>query len=78
MQPNAARIAVAAMVCVLCAPAPAQERPYISSQTEITLMSVNDGGAFALSPSQSGALSKANYRDSITAIHIGPDHPPIV
>ena len=58
----------------------ASEKPYITTQTAITLFSTQDG------ETESG-LSFSNVKpydyklraqDSFTVVHLGPDHPPIV
>ena len=69
------------VLMVLVAPMiPASEKPYITTQTAITLFSTQDG------ETESG-LSFSNVKpydyklraeDSFTVVHLGPDHPPIV
>ena len=58
----------------------AEEKPYITTQTPLTLFSTQDGEAEAIwsfsdvKPYDYKLLSK----DSFTVIHLGPEHPPIV
>jgi len=53
----------------------AEDRPYLTTKTPITLLSANDGGG----ETSEGALGLSGplQGDSITVIHLGPDHPPI-
>ncbi len=57
---------------------PAPTTPYITSKQPITILSVNDGDShLRLSPDET--LDRRNHtEDSITTVHLGPDHPPIV
>lgn len=58
----------------------AEEKPYITTQTPLTLFSTQDGETEAIwsfsdvKPYDYKLLSQ----DSFTVIHLGPDHPPIV
>ena len=58
----------------------ADKRPYITTQTPLTLFSTQDGETEALW-GFSGAKPydyKLLAKDSFSVIHLGPDHPPIV
>ena len=48
--------------------------PWITSKQRITILSANDGQAHL----RTGPDAKKVTQDSITVIHLGPDHPPIV
>ena len=58
----------------------AEEKPYITTQTPLTLFSTQDGETEAIwsfsnvKPYDYKLLS----RDSFTVIHLGPNHPPVV
>ena len=52
--------------------------PYITSKQRITILSVNDGDSH-LRLNRDEKLDRENHtEDSITTVHLGPDHPPIV
>ena len=53
------------------------DKPYITTQTPIRLLSANDGEAPYLlkSPDETSGW-EFNREDSFTVIHLGPDHPP--
>ena len=55
------------------------DKPYITTQTPITLLSANDGDVdFLWRKTREGLRDReVKTRDSITVIHLGPDHPPI-
>ena len=58
----------------------AQDRPYLTTQTPITLFSTNDGEVnqlFQLTDEQTTDW-ELKTKDSFTIIHLGPDHPPII
>ncbi len=66
------------LVCVL--DARAEDRPYLTTQTPITLFSTNDGEynqLFQLTDEQTTDW-ELKTKDSFTVIHLGPDHPPII
>jgi WD40 repeat protein len=48
--------------------------PWITSKQRITILSANDGQVHL----RTGPDAKKVTQDSITVIHLGPDHPPIV
>jgi len=48
--------------------------PWITSKQRLTILSANDG----LVHLRTGPDAKKVTQDSITVIHLGPDHPPIV
>ena len=54
-------------------------KPYITTQTPITLLSANDGDLdFHWRKTREGLRDReVKTQDSITVIHLGPDHPPI-
>ena len=54
-------------------------RPYITTQTPITLLSANDGDLdFHWRKTRAGLRDReVKTQDSFTVIHLGPDHPPI-
>mgnify|MGYP001188558446 CR=1 FL=1 len=58
----------------------AEEKPYITTQTPLTLFSTQDGETEAIWPFST--VKPYDYKllakDSFTVIHLGPDHPPIV
>ncbi len=55
------------------------DKPYITTQTPITLLSANDGDVdFHWRKTREGLRDReVKTEDSITVIHLGPDHPPI-
>ena len=58
----------------------AEERPYLTTQTPITLFSTNDGEVnqtYLLTDEQTTDW-ELKTKDSFTVIHLGPDHPPII
>ena len=58
----------------------AEDRPYLTTQTPLTLFSTNDGEAnqqFQLTEDQTTNW-ELKTKDSFTVIHLGPDHPPIL
>ena len=58
----------------------AEERPYLTTQTPITLFSTNDGEVnqtYLLKDEQTTDW-ELKTKDSFTVIHLGPDHPPII
>src|SRR5262245_58052124 len=70
------------MFLTLCAPAvgTAQDEttPWIRSKQRLTILSANDGQVhLRINPDAKPDLKKVTA-DSITVIHLGPDHPPIV
>ena len=58
----------------------AKEKPYLTTQTPLTLFSTQDGETEAIWPFSD--VKPYDYKllakDSFTVIHLGPDHPPIV
>lgn len=52
----------------------AEERPFLTSPTQLTLLSANDGVVMRIIEKN----DEASFPDSVTVIHLGPDHPPIV
>ena len=59
--------------------ADAEDRPYITTQSPITLLSANDAEVdFLWRRTREGLRDREmKSQDSITVIHLGPDHPPI-
>ncbi|MEE3371537.1 MAG: WD40 repeat domain-containing protein [Planctomycetota bacterium] len=57
----------------------AVSRPYITTQTPLTLLSANDGDLdFHWRKTREGLRDReVKTQDSVTVIHLGPDHPPI-
>ena len=58
----------------------AEDRPYLTTQTPLTLLSSNDGEfnqLFQLTDDQATDW-ELKTKDSFTVIHLGPDHPPII
>ena len=58
----------------------AEERPYLTTKTPITLFSTNDGEVnqiYKLTDDQTTDW-ELKTKDSFTVIHLGPDHPPII
>ena len=58
----------------------AEDRPYLTTQSPITLVSSNDGEItqlFQLTDDQTTDW-ELKSKDSFTVIHLGPDHPPII
>ncbi len=60
-----------------CSAAAAQRTPFLTTRQALTLLSANDGASLsrwggADVPSEADAMP-----DSITVIHLGPDHPPV-
>ena len=58
----------------------AQDHPYLTTQTPITLLSANDGetAPFDLTTPDGLADWDLKRKDSFTVIQLGPDHPPII
>ncbi|MBB74199.1 MAG: hypothetical protein CMJ75_06775 [Planctomycetaceae bacterium] len=54
-------------------------KPYITTRTPLTLPSANDGDVdFLWRKTREGRRDReVKTQDSITVIHLGPDHPPI-
>lgn len=72
--------AVALLVQCTAPPVPEapEEKPYITTEQPLTIMSVNDGDSH-LRLNREEKLDRENHtEDSITSVHLGPDHPPIV
>ena len=60
-----------------CSAVAAQETPFLTTRQPLTLLSANDGASLSRwggtdVPSEADAMP-----DSITVIHLGPDHPPV-
>jgi hypothetical protein len=55
------------------------DKPFITTQTPLTLLSVNDGETdiYWLKTREGLNDREVKTQDSITVIHLGPDHPPI-
>ena len=68
-------IFAAHLVCVF-----AQNHPYLTTRTPITLLSANDGetAPFDLTTPDGLADWDLKRTDSFTVIQLGPDHPPII
>ena len=58
----------------------AQERPYLTTKTPITLFSTNDGEYKQLLQVTDEQTTdwELKTKDSFSVIHLGPDHPPII
>jgi len=58
----------------------AEDRPYLTTQTPLTLFSTNDGEVNQLFQLTDGQTTdwELKTKDSFTVIHLGPDHPPII
>ena len=57
-----------------------EDRPYLTTQTPLTLFSTNDGEfnqIFQLNEDQTTDW-ELKTKDSFTVIHLGPDHPPVI
>lgn len=50
------------------------QAPWIKSKQRLTILSANDGQVHLRSDPDAKAITE----DSITVIHLGPDHPPLV
>lgn len=85
-----AMVALMIWICVAMAPSAADKTtsppakpsdpavPFITSKQRLTILSANDGQTH-LRPNPDGKPDpKKITADSITVIHLGPDHPPIV
>jgi len=71
---------VVLLTFVCAADADAEDRPYLTTQTPLTLFSTNDGEynqLFQLTDDQTTDW-ELKTKDSFTVIHLGPDHPPII
>ncbi len=56
----------------------AENPPFLTTKTPVTLVSANDGES-VFTRSEEGEVGKRQLvKDSITVIHLGPDHPPEV
>jgi len=64
---------------ILASSALSDEKPYITTQSRITLLSANDGETDIRWRKTPEGLNDREVKteDSITVIHLGPDHPPI-
>ena len=64
---------------ILASSALSDEKPYITTQSPITLLSANDGETDIRWRKTLEGLNDREVKteDSITVIHLGPDHPPI-
>jgi hypothetical protein len=64
---------------ILASSALSDEKPYITTQSPITLLSANDGETDIRWRKTREGLNdrEVKTQDSITVIHLGPDHPPI-
>ena len=75
-----ASVAVVLVSLCLVFDAEAEDRPYLTTQSPITLFSTNDGEynqLFQLTDEQTTDW-ELKTKDSFTVIHLGPDHPPII
>ena len=71
-------LAAALMTCIGCKTT--SDRPYLTTQTPLTLVSSNDGEfnqIFQLTEDQTTDW-ELKTKDSFTVIHLCPDHPPII
>ncbi len=66
------------MTCIGCKTT--SDRPYLTTQTPLTLVSSNDGEYNQLFQSTEDQTTdwELKTKDSFTVIHLGPDHPPII
>jgi len=73
------RISVSVLVAVWATTSVAEERPYITTTTPITLLSANDGETDIMwRQTPEGLIDyEVKTEDSFTVIRLGPDHPPI-
>jgi len=71
-------LATALMTCIGCKTT--SDRPYLTTQTPLTLVSSNDGEYNQLFQSTEDQTTdwELKTKDSFTVIHLGPDHPPII
>jgi DNA-binding beta-propeller fold protein YncE len=53
-------------------------RPWIQTSQELTLFSANDGQAHIRLDGEMNIDKKSFTPDSITVVHLGPDHPPLI
>ena len=60
--------------------AAAQDRPYLTTRSRITLLSSNDGEYLQLYQLTENRTTdwELKTKDSFTVIHLGPDHPPVI
>jgi DNA-binding beta-propeller fold protein YncE len=74
------RVTVAILLTILAYPmlVSADEKPYITTQTSLTLLSANDGETDPLwRKTKDGLIDRnAKTKDSFTVIRLGPDDPP--
>ena len=58
----------------------AEDRPYLTTQTPLTLLSANDGEITQLFQLTDDQTTDWNLKTkgSFTVIHLAPDHPPII
>ena len=71
---NACWAVVLLLSATIAANAQDQAIPFLRSKQRITILSANDG----LTHLRTNPEDKKVTQDSITVIHLGPDHPPIV
>ena len=73
------RISVFVLIAIWTAASLAEERPYITTKTPITLLSANDGETDVMwRQTPEGLIDyEVKTEDSFTVIRLGPDHPPI-
>ena len=71
-------LAAALITCIGCKTT--NDRPYLTTQTPLTLVSSNDGEYNQLFQSTEDQTTdlELKTKDSFTVIHLGPDHPPII
>jgi len=71
-------LAAALITCIGCKST--SDRPYLTTQTPLTLVSSNDGEANQLMLTTVDGTTdwELKTKDSFTVIHLGPDHPPII
>lgn len=67
------------LIVTISCQAVAQDRPYLTTKSPITLLSANDAEVdFLWRVTREGLRDREiKSQDSITVIHLGPDHPPI-
>ena len=71
---------IVAATIVLSTMAVAQDHPYLTTQSPVTLLSTSDGEynqIYQLTEDRTTDW-ELKTRDSFTVIHLGPDHPPII
>src|SRR6188768_4218226 len=67
-------VVIAIVLSASAATAQEQASPWITSKQRLTILSANDGQIHL----RTDPSDKKVTEDSITVIHLGPDHPPVV